>query len=215
MGLDINQTSRQHHIIKRTTERLLPSTCQIYRREIQIGEDMTYIDTLGDALTWRGLTDIPCRVDQTRHVRDVELYSQEVIVNELELRVPHDAPLQVNTVVMIKGRPFRVIKMYDVVDFMPVKGAVISEVLFGNAMQTFAVFEIWDNATGLDVTYEAEFEGGEAPYTFIWEFGDGQGAVGQEVSHTYAAAGTYTISVLCTDNTGDFKTLEKEVTVSD
>ncbi|QPB85780.1 trypsin-like serine protease [Pseudoalteromonas rubra] len=46
-----------------------------------------------------------------------------------------------------------------------------------------------------------------------WQFGDGQSASQPSVTHTYAAAGTYTIRLTVTDDQGQSSTLSKEVTV--
>jgi PKD repeat protein len=46
-----------------------------------------------------------------------------------------------------------------------------------------------------------------------WDFGDGSGASGAEVTHTYAAAGRYFPSVTVTDAAGSASTLVEEITV--
>ena len=43
---------------------------------------------------------------------------------------------------------------------------------------------------------------GTSPYTFNWDFGDGNQAAGQQVSHAYASAGTYNVSLTATDAAG-------------
>ncbi|WP_454699185.1 PKD domain-containing protein [Arthrobacter humicola] len=47
-----------------------------------------------------------------------------------------------------------------------------------------------------------------------WEFGDGGTATGATAQHTYATAGTYTIKLTVTDNTGATGTTTKTVTVN-
>lgn len=47
-----------------------------------------------------------------------------------------------------------------------------------------------------------------------WDFGDGATATGNPVNHTYAAAGTYKVKVIVTDNHGNTKKVTKSVTVS-
>ncbi len=40
------------------------------------------------------------------------------------------------------------------------------------------------------------------PLKFQWDFGDGQGSAGTQVSHTFASAGEYTVNLLVTDGKG-------------
>jgi hypothetical protein len=50
--------------------------------------------------------------------------------------------------------------------------------------------------------FEADAEGGTEPYTFHWDFGDGQQATGRNIEHTYENPGTYTATMTVTDATG-------------
>jgi hypothetical protein len=64
----------------------------------------------------------------------------------------------------------------------------------------------WDTLDGTTApaTYRLEGDalGGTAPYTFHWDFGDGQQATGQNVRHTYEYPGSYTATLTVTDATG-------------
>jgi PKD domain-containing protein len=46
-----------------------------------------------------------------------------------------------------------------------------------------------------------------------WDFGDGAGAVGEHASHTYAAPGTYTVTVSATDAAGAQSQLRQQLSV--
>ncbi len=50
--------------------------------------------------------------------------------------------------------------------------------------------------------------------TYAWDFGDGATTTGAQAGHTYAAAGTYTVTLTVTDNGGLSGTSTQQVTVS-
>jgi PKD domain len=60
------------------------------------------------------------------------------------------------------------------------------------------------DSTDIPATYrfEADAHGGRDPYSFHWDFGDGQEANVQNTRHTYENPGTYTATVTVTDATG-------------
>jgi PKD repeat protein len=64
----------------------------------------------------------------------------------------------------------------------------------------------WDSTDGniapATFLFEADAEGGTEPYTFQWDFGDGQQATGRFIHHTYENPGTYTATMTVTDATG-------------
>lgn len=50
--------------------------------------------------------------------------------------------------------------------------------------------------------------------SYAWDFGDGNTATGAKATHTYAAAGTYTVKLTVTDNLGATNTSQQSVTVA-
>ncbi|NAZ81400.1 PKD domain-containing protein, partial [Kineococcus sp. R8] len=63
-----------------------------------------------------------------------------------------------------------------------------------------------------DASTSADADGTVASYA--WTFGDQTSGTGQKPSHTYAAAGTYPVTLTVTDDKGATATLTKDVTVA-
>ncbi len=59
--------------------------------------------------------------------------------------------------------------------------------------------------TGRDKSIQFTFTGsvGDAPATFLWDFGDGGNSTSQDPVHSYSAIGLYTVSLTVWDNDGD------------
>ena len=66
---------------------------------------------------------------------------------------------------------------------------------------------------GLTCSFDGSSSTAQPSATYAWTFGDGSSASGLTVSHTYAAAGTYSVSLTVTDANGS-NTATTSVTVS-
>jgi len=68
---------------------------------------------------------------------------------------------------------------------------------------------------GERVAFEGRIAGGFAPYSFEWDFGDGNTSTVKFPSHTYKTAGSYTVSLKVTDDEGytDTKTRDGYILV--
>jgi PKD repeat protein len=52
-------------------------------------------------------------------------------------------------------------------------------------------------------SFRAQASGGDEPYTYAWDFGDGQSAAGDQVVHRFDTVGTFQVKVTATDADGD------------
>ncbi len=69
---------------------------------------------------------------------------------------------------------------------------------------------------GEKVEFQADVDGGKPPYSYQWEFGDGETGSGVSPTHAYKNAGSYTVSLKVTDDEGntDTRTRDDYVVVS-
>ncbi|MGK0185060.1 MAG: PKD repeat protein [Verrucomicrobiales bacterium] len=59
------------------------------------------------------------------------------------------------------------------------------------------------------VPFESSYAGGKWPFTYLWDFGDGQTSTEAQPSHTYENVGTYTVKLTITDATDTSVVVEK------
>jgi PKD repeat protein len=67
-------------------------------------------------------------------------------------------------------------------------------------------------AVAVDAAGSADADGRVASYA--WDFGDGDTAEGVTASHTYAAGGTYPVTLTVTDDSGESRSTTQDVTVA-
>ncbi|MDD4924644.1 MAG: DUF4349 domain-containing protein [Dehalococcoidales bacterium] len=60
--------------------------------------------------------------------------------------------------------------------------------------------------TGDDIQYIPEVVGGFAPYSYLWDFGDGKTSTIANPRHKYEKAGSFTVSLTVTDDRGNTAT---------
>lgn len=61
-------------------------------------------------------------------------------------------------------------------------------------------------AVPLATSYSCTVTGGETPYSYLWDFGDGSSSSDQNPDHTYDSAGTFDVSCTVTDASGNTST---------
>jgi pseudomonalisin len=72
-----------------------------------------------------------------------------------------------------------------------------------------------DSVSGLTVNFtNTSTDSGGTINAYSWTFGDGGTSTSASPSHTYTAAGTYTVTLKVTDNTGATNSTSQSVTVS-
>ncbi len=64
----------------------------------------------------------------------------------------------------------------------------------------------------LAVAFAANVTDGQAPFTYAWDFGDGNTGSGQATTHTYATAGTFNWTVTVTDGQNNTATASGSIT---
>lgn len=72
----------------------------------------------------------------------------------------------------------------------------------GSSFSISAFADVSSAQAGTEVHFWALANGGAAPVTFSWDFGDGDTDLGSAVSHIYATQGTYNVSVVGEDSLG-------------
>ncbi|HKU50106.1 MAG TPA: PKD domain-containing protein [Nitrososphaera sp.] len=68
--------------------------------------------------------------------------------------------------------------------------------------------------TSTSFRFSADVSGGEAPYSYAWDFGDGQDETSDTVRHAFDDPGTYNVTLVVTDDSGQVATSSLEVQVS-
>ena len=67
---------------------------------------------------------------------------------------------------------------------------------------------------GQVIYFEADIAGGFAPYSFEWDFGDGDTSTSERPNHAYQSPGNYTVSLTITDDRGNTDTDIREDYIS-
>lgn len=66
----------------------------------------------------------------------------------------------------------------------------------------------------LDVTFTGSASGGSPPYSFFWDFGDGENSSSASPSHTYQTPGTFTASLTVMDSVESQRTASVVITAT-
>jgi|GEM_PF-816066 len=69
---------------------------------------------------------------------------------------------------------------------------------------------------GDNINFAVNIQGGISPFSYAWDFGDGATSTDESPWHKYSSSGTYTVSVVVTDDSGNKQTDTRDsyITVS-
>jgi len=114
-----------------TEQYLLPQTCKIYPPVRVVGEGGEYSESLGTPLIYNTSSDIPCRLDITRHYRFDEIYGQELLASEFELHIPFSASIYADHKLEVEGQFYEITKLMDADPFAVTKSALVVRIDLG------------------------------------------------------------------------------------
>ncbi|MFB3850666.1 MAG: Ig-like domain-containing protein [Acidobacteriota bacterium] len=144
-------------------------------------------------------------------IKKVEYYLNGTLI-ETATTAPWSATWDTTGVPL--GNHVLVAQATDINDKIGVSPIVNLKIVQYAAMTVTATASPNSGNAPLSAVLTAAVTGGQAPYTYAWDFGDGQTGTGNVTSHTYTTAGTYTATVTVTDNTAATATASVTITVT-
>jgi len=67
---------------------------------------------------------------------------------------------------------------------------------------------------GENIRFESRVSGGFSPYSYVWDFGDGETSTSANPTHSYKTPGYYTVSLKVTDDRGNTGFTEREAYIN-
>ena len=71
-----------------------------------------------------------------------------------------------------------------------------------------------DSSVDEDIVFSSNVSGGDMPYTYLWDFGDGATSTAENPTHTYTATGTYDVVLTVTDYSEDVATTSEQIVIN-
>jgi hypothetical protein len=140
MGKTIAESRRFDRMRTKTKALLMPDTCKIKRITLsdnyyEISETGAMYPLTGGVanetsgyITYEGSEDIPCRVQESRFLRNQQVFGQETVINQFEFFVPIDVDLQADDLIVIDGREFQLLTIMDNSEWLEANRCFIAEV---------------------------------------------------------------------------------------
>lgn len=96
--------------------------------------------------------------------------------------------------------------------FQPMCTSVYCDSVYAGGSGACSIYFGWQ-ATQLNATFNATASG-TPPFSYTWSFGDGTTGTGASPTHTYASAGTYTVTASLLDANGCYSSSYQTITIS-
>ncbi len=131
MGHKIGSKQRFKHLQAKAISHLLPDTARFYPPLRTATASGSYRDTDDTPALYKGLPDVPVRLDVSKHYRPEQIAGAEATVNDFELHVPWDFPLAADQKIVIANERYEVRKLLDTNSFLVTKVALVARVDVG------------------------------------------------------------------------------------
>lgn len=126
MGKTINDPSIIALVQNQIHDYLMSDTYQVYYSEATGFTDYGTPITQEIIQTWRGVVDIPCRLQEYKLYKDTSISSgQDVLTNAHELIFPIDAPMKVGARVVINEIDYEVVTITNPTFLLGAKNATL------------------------------------------------------------------------------------------
>jgi len=96
-----------------------------------------------------------------------------------------------------------------VTDTSGAQTTVLKTIILGSPITVTAT----DTVSGFDVILSSDVEGGVAPFTYLWDFGDDTTSALNTLTHSYAQVGNYQVALTVTDAIGQEKSTTVDLTI--
>lgn len=109
------------------SDNFLPDTCNIYPFVTVPDGSGGYAEELGEARTYAGFEDIPCRVDPVRLYKNEEVFDQDTVITEYIIALPFDVEINQGDRVVYKERNLEMVRAIDLHSWNIVKRIHVSD----------------------------------------------------------------------------------------